>query len=104
MSTITEENPASQFVITLDKSQVNNQADVSHIPAEFLALPLGKVETKKLAQALGFKSSSRVTDLGSGKNKTLPFPEFKDYLSVEITTKTQKDGKKVNSYQWTKIK
>jgi hypothetical protein len=104
MSTITEENPASQLVITLDKSQVKNPPDVSHIPAKFLALPLGKVETKKLAEAFGFKSSSRVTDLGSGKNTTLPFPEFWDYMEVKPTTKTNKNGKEVNFYEWKKVK
>jgi hypothetical protein len=59
--TIMEENPASQLVITLDESEVNNEADVSHIPADFLALPQGKVETKILAQILGLSSSARVS-------------------------------------------
>lgn len=99
ISTIREENPASQLVITLDENKVNNQPDVSHIPADFLALPQGKVETKKLAQTFGLSSSARVTDLASGKNKTLPFPEFEDYLSVETTSKTQKNGKKVINYE-----
>lgn len=104
MSTIPEENPASELVITLDKSQVNNQPDVSHIPADFLALSKGKVETKILADTLGLSSSARVTDLASGKKKTLPFPEFWDYLSVKKTPKTDKNGNKVNYYQWTKMK
>lgn len=102
--TITEENPASQLVNIHDNNKINNQADVSHIPADFLALPQGKVETKILAQTLGLSSSARVSELASGKKKTLPFPEFWDYLSVKKTTKTDKNGKQVNSYEWTKIK
>ncbi|BAQ66921.1 hypothetical protein GM3709_3686 (plasmid) [Geminocystis sp. NIES-3709] len=102
--TITEENPASQLVNIHAQNEVNNQADVSDIPADFLALPREKVETKILAQTLGFSSSARVSELASGKKKTLPFREFWDYLSVKKTTKTDKNGKQVNSYEWTKIK
>lgn len=102
MSTITEENLTSQLVITLDRSKVNNQANVSHIPADFLALPKGKVRTKMLAKALGFSSSARASELANGKKKS-PFPEFWDYMKLKTTTKTDKNGKQVNSYQWTKI-
>ncbi|MTF40317.1 hypothetical protein [Cyanobacterium aponinum] len=103
MSIIKEENPASQLVISLDKSKVNNQADVSHIPADFLALPKGKVGTKMLAKALGFSSSARASELANGKKKP-PFKEFWDYMKLKTTTKTDKNGKQVNSYQWTKIR
>ncbi|MBD2395856.1 hypothetical protein H6G11_16550, partial [Cyanobacterium aponinum FACHB-4101] len=103
MSIIKEENPASQLIISLDKSEVNNQADVSHIPADFLALPKGKVGTKMLAKALGFSSSARASELANGKKKP-PFKEFWDYMKLKTTTKTDKNGKQVNSYQWTKIR
>ncbi|WP_069791057.1 hypothetical protein A5482_014850 (plasmid) [Cyanobacterium sp. IPPAS B-1200] len=87
----------------LINSEVINQTDVSHIPADFLALPKGKVQTKILAQALGLSSPARVTDLASGKRKA-PFPEFWDYMKVETTIKTTKNGKHTNFYEWFKVR
>jgi len=78
-------------------------SDLTVIPQAFLALPKGKVETKILAQTLGLSSSARVSELASGKKKA-PFPEFWDYMEVKATTKTYKNGKQVNSYDWTKIR
>lgn len=87
----------------LINSEVINQTDVSHIPADFLALPKGKVQTKILAQALGLSSPARVTDLASGKRKA-PFPEFWDYMKVETTIKTTKNGRQSNFYEWFKVR
>jgi hypothetical protein len=99
-----KENTTSQLVITLDNSEVNNQDDESHIPADFLALPKGDVETKILAKTLGLSSSARVTELASRKKKTVPFPEFWEYLKVERIVKTNKNGREMNYYEWTKVK
>lgn len=78
--------------------------DLTVIPQPFLALPKGKVATNMLAKVLGITYSVRVTELANGKRKTLPFPEFWDYMKVETIVRINKNGEEVNRYQWIKIK
>jgi hypothetical protein len=82
---------------------VNTPEESGEIPPAFLALPLGIVTTGELAKSLGL-DSARVSEIANGKKKTLPFPEFRDYLSVEPKLRITKKEKELKYYEWTKLK